>query len=244
MPDDLLSKITALLAKAETTTPGEAELIMQKVDELMAKYTISQAALDAARVARGDKITGFTEAELVCEGSYQHVIMHLMSAVAQAMGLRCCYSSYGSKIYFTVAGRDAEIDRYKVLIASLQIQGTRARKAFINRCVLNAGTPLSPQIKYKRGRSFLYGFGEGAAKKIRESREALIKEQPAQVQETIHTGLELSKTELDRWFEAKHSLKKGRGQGVGQGYSEGVAAGKQADVGQAKLHGGNKELNG
>ncbi|MBU6232409.1 DUF2786 domain-containing protein [Patescibacteria group bacterium] len=65
------NKIAKLLAKAESTSPEEAEILIAKAQELMAQYAVEEAMIDAARGVERDEIeqrtvvfTGNNRAEL------------------------------------------------------------------------------------------------------------------------------------------------------------------------------------
>lgn len=241
--NDLADKIAALLAKAETTTPAEAEAIMEKVDELMAKYSLSQAMLDAARLARGDKVKGFTEVTLKAEGSYQHALMNLICDVAKGLGCRAHYSNLGNHLIVTLAGRQDEVEHAQVLIASVQIQAARAMKAERSAYVKQYPTS-SPKARYQHCRSFLMGYGSGVKAKLEAAREKLLHEQAAPVRDTLKNAIQVYRTELDNWYEQKHPRMRTTRFSAGSGYSEGKEAGAKADVGGAKIPGSAaKELS-
>src|SRR5437868_13324419 len=72
--DKWADKIAALLRKAESTTPEEAELLMAKAQELMAKYAIDEAMLNAARGVKDRKADPIMWDEFVTVGIYRHAL--------------------------------------------------------------------------------------------------------------------------------------------------------------------------
>ena len=79
--------INKLLRKAESTTPEEAEALFAKAQELMVKYAIDEAMLNAAKGKQREKddIIAF---EMVSVSMYRYAIGEMKWRVAQANGAR------------------------------------------------------------------------------------------------------------------------------------------------------------
>src|SRR5688572_5573226 len=67
--DTIIDKITKLLAKAESTTPEEAEALTAKATELMMRWSIDEAVIEARRVGAG-KVDQVVEKKIWVSGIY------------------------------------------------------------------------------------------------------------------------------------------------------------------------------
>ena len=76
-------KIAKLLAKAESTTPEEAESLVAKAQELMTAYAVSEAMIDSVRGIERDEIG---QDEYV--GIFRAAVADIGRAVARANGWR------------------------------------------------------------------------------------------------------------------------------------------------------------
>ncbi|MGY1811358.1 DUF2786 domain-containing protein [Blastococcus sp. SYSU D00820] len=125
--DRALRRIRSLLAKAESTEfPDEAEALSAKAQELMAAHAID-ATLLAAAPGRAAPPPGAAERRLHLEAPYLDAKMHLVSAVAQANGVRAAwFSRYGIAV---LVGMPADLDATELLATSLLVQAARAMLA-------------------------------------------------------------------------------------------------------------------
>ena len=80
--DKILNRIRALLAKAESTTPEEAELLTAKAAELMLRHEISQSQVAADHAVA----EGFKEFRFEFQGVYMRQFRRLVGRVASALG--------------------------------------------------------------------------------------------------------------------------------------------------------------
>jgi hypothetical protein len=121
-PDQrMLSKIRALLAKAESTEfAEEAEALSARAQELMAKYSIDHALL-AAEAGRKDEPAG---RRLPVDNPYEAAKSSLLSAVAKAN--RCRSIRYGGLGLCAVIGFAADLDAVELLFTSLLVQANTA----------------------------------------------------------------------------------------------------------------------
>src|SRR4026208_2027649 len=81
-------KIAALLRKAESTTPEEAELLVEKAQQLMTQYAISEAMLDAARGVERDEID---QTPIKMTGVFREAIGELLWAIAASNNCRAVH---------------------------------------------------------------------------------------------------------------------------------------------------------
>jgi hypothetical protein len=117
----MLSKIRALLAKAESTEfAEEAEALSARAQELMAKYRIDHALL-AAEAGNKDEPTG---RRLPVDNPYEAAKASLLSAVAKAN--RCRAVRYERLGISAVIGFAADLDAVELLFTSLLVQADTA----------------------------------------------------------------------------------------------------------------------
>jgi Protein of unknown function (DUF2786) len=120
----VLHKVTALLAKAESTNfPDEAEALTGKAQELMTRHAIDQAHLDAQRGDRprvGGRRVGIDD-------PYAGARFLLLAAVADANRCRAVWTKYWG--FATVFGDESDLDAVELLYTSLLVQATRAMVA-------------------------------------------------------------------------------------------------------------------
>ncbi|KUJ66769.1 hypothetical protein ACZ90_34005 [Streptomyces albus subsp. albus] len=119
----MLGRIRALLAKAESTGfPEEAEALSAKAQELMARYSIDEALLGAARGAAEGEGPG--ACRIGVDAPYEPAKALLLDAVAEANRCRAVWSSELG--FSTVVGFEADLELVELLYTSLLLQGTTA----------------------------------------------------------------------------------------------------------------------
>ncbi|MFK0291605.1 DUF2786 domain-containing protein [Streptomyces sp. NPDC090442] len=122
----LLTRIRALLAKAEATTfAEEAEALSAKAQELMARHSIDEALLAPAHGPRGAPVAdGPTALRIGIEGPYEQGKALLLDAVAAA---NRCQAVWAAELGFsTVVGFPPDLEATELLHASLLLQATAA----------------------------------------------------------------------------------------------------------------------
>ena len=242
-----LEKILKLLAKAESTTPEEAEALTEKAQQLMARWAIDDAMLESAQGKLApDKII---EKTVLLKGIYSKAHMNLAHLVTQQLGCRGFYSTvYGkSDVRWHIVGFESDVARIEMLLASLLVQGAVALKS------IQIPSYLSGMEKFKERRYFLFGFANAVsarlAKANREAKEAVVAEQ-APAEQDGGKGMELvlldRKQRVDAWMDEKHgklrhSSSRMHG-GSGSGRSQGHAAGQRADLGGTGIGGSRKAI--
>ena len=117
----LLTRIRALLAKAEATTYAEeAEALTAKAQELMARHSLDEASLAAG--APAPETPGAIR--IGVDPPYEQAKAILLDAVATANHCRAVWNeAYG---FSTVVGFEADLDPVELLYTSLLVQGTAA----------------------------------------------------------------------------------------------------------------------
>ena len=117
----LLSRIRALLAKAESTEfPEEAEALSGRAQELMAKYSIDHALL-AAETGQAETPGG---RRIAVDNPYEAPKATLLQIVAQANRCRVVWTKDLGLV--TVIGFPADLDAVELLFTSLLVQANSA----------------------------------------------------------------------------------------------------------------------
>jgi hypothetical protein len=117
----MLSRIRALLAKAESTEfPEEAEALSARAQELMAKYSIDHALL-AAQAGSKEEPGG---RRIAVDNPYEGPKATLLNTVAEANRCRAVWSKDVGLV--TVVGFPADLDAVELLFTSLLVQANAA----------------------------------------------------------------------------------------------------------------------
>jgi hypothetical protein len=248
--DKKLRTIAALLAKGndKAATDAEAEAYLAKATELMVKHGIDEAQLSAA--SSGAQVENITSYPLVFEGVYAPEFMHMAHLVANALGLQSYQvaggqrTRSGRRLY--VVGFENDVQLVRVLVTSLNIQGTNAVEKFVDNIKMK--TPYvwnsySGGDKYKRRRAFILGFGKSVAARIEATRKQVIQESGHGAEVAIR-GREVT---VRQWLESNvPGLRQSsvtRRYGV-DAQQAGMRAGEQADIGGKKVsvHTGHRAI--
>lgn len=234
--DKKLDLIAQMLAKAESTTPEEAEALTEAAEKLMIKYAIDQSVIDARRAKKGEASEKIVEERLNFTGAYRGELIHLSWMVANGLGnLRAMQSTGGNngKVFsIWIIGFESDVAQAKILIESLQIQAAVAVREWwkTNKVIYENE---SAYVQEKSRRSFVHGFGTGAGQRIRSNRNQAVEE--------VSTGTALvlvsRKAQVDAHMDEK-SLRKGRAR-TATGYDgaagHGYAAGQHANTGEKSV---------
>lgn len=228
---DKLDKIRALLAKAESTPyPAEAEALNAKAAELIAKYGIEQALLDAARtdgrpVVVGDRI-------IRVPAPYAAEKATLLGCIAVPLRVRTIHLNRGSRsdgLDVHTFGFDADLDRVDVLFTSLLVQ------ASYNLANIRPTDPRESAVGYRK--AWMAGFTVTVRDRLKAAEERAKQEAGA----GPSTDLVLAGRQAlvnRRVEEAYPDLKPARKVRVrGSGYDHGKAAGQRADLGGTRIDG-------
>lgn len=227
MPPDtskMLHKIKALLAKAEAngTTPQEAESLSAKAAELMAKYSINVAMVDAARSKEDwerpvhQVIDVFGEPYALHKISLLHVI---------AVNGRCDGYKDGWNTWYTIFGFRSDLDLALTLYYSLLVQAQRA-------------LALAPVPAGKAARSFRVawwiGYTDRLSKRLRQAKAQAEAEAPgtavvlADRSIAVRTFKEIIAPPLGKSRRRYYQAETG-------GYAAGMRAADQAEIGNPTI---------
>lgn len=165
LPDDLLDKVRALLAKAESTTfEAEAEAFTAKAQELMARHRIDRAVIDARSPHRDEPPVG---RRLGVDDPYADAKAALLAAIASANGCRAVWCrELGISTVFGLAGQIAAVEE---LFTSLLVQATAALRREGSKQD-RWGTSRTTRFR----RSFLVAFAIRIGQRLRETVEATV----------------------------------------------------------------------
>lgn len=167
LPAGVLSKVRALLAKAEATTfEQEAEALTAKAQELMARHRIDQAVIAGTGDDGGAKPVG---RRVGVDDPYADAKAALIDGVARANGCQAVWSK--ALGFATVFGFPDELVAVEELFTSLLVQATTA--------LAREG---SKRDEFGRGRttrfrrSFLVAFAARISQRLHAAVEATIEE--------------------------------------------------------------------
>jgi len=161
LPSGILTKVRALLAKAESTTfDAEAEALTAKAQELMTRYRVDRALLDRDRTH--DSRPKPVGRRILIDNPYADAKATLLSAVADPNGCRAVWAKPFR--HCTLMGFADELEAVDELFTSLLVQAEHA--------LLREG---SKQDAYGRSRtkqfrrSFLVAFAHRIGQRLREA---------------------------------------------------------------------------
>ena len=254
MNDKYEAKIAALLRKAETTTPEEAEALTQRAAEMMIKYGIEQAAIDARRIGQ-DAREEIVQRNIFFDGVYAGGMVVMGHLVAQALGLETLRSANvhqkdqstgktrkGEMLW--LIGFKSDVEQAMTLIASLQLQCVVALDAWWKGEMSDPyNKTASAMNKFKMRRAFIMSFGSGAGHRIKQMRVRVEEEAD---NTTPGTALVLvDRRKQVRNYVDEHFGNRRQSRGLSsdaRGSGAGYAAGRNANVGGSALNGGRKAV--
>ena len=188
----MLDRIRALLAKAESTTfDAEADSFMAKAQELMARYAIDHAMIEAGASPQG-LAAGVRARRVHIDDPYAPQKAQLLGVVASTNGAKVVWhDDFGSA---TVMGFDVELDLTELTFTSLLVQMTRSmaaaggpgsrtrspafRRAFMLSFAVRIGERLDEAVHIARDEA---GETYGAALvPVQEARDAAVRERAAE----------------------------------------------------------------
>lgn len=229
MTDAKVDLITKLLAKAESTTPEEAEALTEHAERLMVKYGIEQAKLDARRAEAGQHREEIVQERMLFTGVYARDIRELGAGIGLALGtIRPMYSEVHAGMILYLVGFASDVRQARILATSLEVQAMIAMRAWWKR--ERDKYQWHPESAKRRARSgFIRGFGIGAAERITEARTVIIDESS--------TGTELvlasRRDEVDAFVDTIPTKRARTRQGVNaSAFVQGRQSGREANTGE------------
>lgn len=228
MTDTKLDLIAKLLAKAESTTPEEAEALTEHAERLMVKYGIEQARIDDRRSRLGEAREEIVQEQIVFTGTYSRDMRELGASIALALdSVRPMYADAraGSILYFV--GHSSDVQQARALTASLEIQATVAMRAWW--AAHRESYLWASEGDKRRARSgFIRGFASGAASRIKESRREIVAEAGSGTELVLASRRERVDAAVDRMSTRRARSRQGADAGA---YAHGHRSGREARTG-------------
>lgn len=236
--DTYVHRIQALLDKAESTTfPDEADALMAKAQQLMARHAIDDAMLASAG-ADADQII---HEQVIVQAPYASAKTTLLGAVAAANRCRLVMQQGASGTrYCSVVGHADDVANVNTLFTALSFQAVRF--------MLAAEVPPGDTARRFR-HSFLIAYGYRIGERLREAERAAIDEaQQAQFNEPTTRSVSLvlasRAAKVDQAF--TRAFPRTRTASVSSssraGHVSGRSAADRAALGQRGIDGGRRSL--
>lgn len=170
-----LELIRQLLAKAESTTPEEAEALTEAAAALMARHGIDEAMIAASDP--GVRREQIVSRDYFASGQYARAVGIIAQYVVNAFPAQKMVITAPAREYIdgrtvrgeriTVVGFESEVDHTIFLLASLNVQAMTALNAWWK--TVSYRGRLSASEKFLERRQFLFAFGAEVGKKIEEA---------------------------------------------------------------------------
>ena len=178
MSEKKIDLIAQLLAKAESTTPEEAEALTEHAERLMVKYMIDQSVIDARRAREGKTHEQIIQVPVRFEGTYRNDLLEMGAAVVWALGpMRILQSKLDRHTVMYIVGFESDVSQAEALVRSLHVQAMIALKSWWYEARDTAEYAYAPEShKRQSRRQFVRAFGQGAAARIRENRKSAVQD--------------------------------------------------------------------
>ena len=225
----IVSRVQALLAKAESTTyPEEADALVAKAQELMARHAIDEAVAQQRRPGARPEIRRIT-----IEGPYITPKAALLSAIGRANDVQVVYNRAGGA---SLMGFDADIEIVELLFASLLVQASRA--------MLRAPREeVGSQVKAFR-HAFLLAFAHRIGERLAEARASAVDDAAAQRGASLVPLFDARRSAVDELMRQEFPHARSATTSVSHygGYGAGRAAAEGADLGTRRFSGRDRAL--
>ncbi|GAB3914380.1 hypothetical protein GCM10011575_45190 [Microlunatus endophyticus] len=224
---DLLDRVRALLAKAESTTfSAEAEALTAKAQELTARHSIDEALVNAGGPGRRYDVSA---RRLHLDNPYAMTKALLVQEVAGANQVRAIWDEAAGAS--TVIGMEVDLEQVELLVTSLLVQATRAmteaahgtRSGSVNR---------SPTFR----RSFLSAYATRIGERLSEASDRVAAEYGTELVPVLAERRAAVDEAVDELF--PHVSRGGSRTVDLRGWQAGTAAADQAVLPRGRLSGG------
>lgn len=233
--DDIIRKIQAMLAKAESTThEAEAETFNAKAQELMLRHAIAEADLaDAGQAKKG----AIEPEPFVYSGSDANLPgkRRLLTVACRMAGVKCVfYTGSRHKQTAVLIGYKSDREYAAMLYASFTLQVTS-----LGRLAYDRDRPPFGIKRYMTG--FMVGFGDRVSERAEQMTTTVDKDTGG----SLLPVLASKEAEVDEAFNRHfpNTKKLARNRVDAQAYGAGSAAGARADIGGRKVGGNRKSLS-
>ncbi|MGJ0390229.1 DUF2786 domain-containing protein [Microbacterium sp. CGR1] len=179
MTEAKLDLIAKLLAKAESTTPEEAEALTEHAERLIMKYGIEQAQIDERRGRLGQPQEQIVTERMLFRGVYAKDLREIGIGVAMAFEtVRPLVGEFPPVSALYLVGHESDVRQAQTLTASLEVQAMVAmRDWWLTHRDLYARHREGERRRARSG--FLRGFAVGVMNRIAESRRVVVHESTA-----------------------------------------------------------------
>lgn len=224
----VLTRVRALLAKAESTTyPEEAEAFTAKAMQLMASHGITDAMLAAA----GQRDDHISEDKIKLTDPYSFEKSQLLASICDALRCRVVFGTLGRRVlYCNVTGFHTDRERVELLFTSLLLQATTQIAQITH------GIHVTTIVAR---RSWWAGFSYQVQIRLTQAEAQAVSDY-----NTNHAGSHAElvlvdrRTQVDRWYEQAHQKLpelKSQQSIDSESFLHGMAAGMRADLGNGGL---------
>lgn len=224
----VLNTIRNLLAKAEATTyAAEAEALSAKAQDLMTRYAIDSAVLEAKRhISLSDEVE---TRRFLIDNPYPEAKVSLVQAVSDANAAKVIWFKHYGLV--SVVGMPVDLDLVELLFTSLLVQSAHA--------LAEAGRDRASRSPSFR-RSFLLAYASRIGERLTEARERAA----AEATVTYGSALVPIMTERDEAVNAAFAEQFPKMSSTSQSVSNphGWAAGREAADG-ADITGGRERID-
>lgn len=167
-----------MLAKAESTTPEEAEALTAAAEKIILRYGIDEAMLAASDPSRQEEMV--KDRTLMFEGRYADARLRSVYSALEAFGT--CYflrvRTGVTTFYLEIYGRKSQVERMVILGASLDAQAMISlNNWWREERRWHKGISTEHQ-KFIARREHLLGFGEGARVRVLSEKKQVQDETP------------------------------------------------------------------
>lgn len=236
MSEAMIDKIRGLLAKAESTEfEGEADLLLKKAAELMAKYRIDEAVLAASGKAADDPI----ERRYLSVGKWDIAKGGLAVALCEAFD---CHALWAKKKTLALIGHTSDLDTFTALFTSLEIQ--------LDRELLKVTGYDTGSTRSARS-SFAYGWCSRVGARVKEHYTTALDDEMQTHNEVESSSVALVLKSREENVSAKYQEFYGRTPRYTykshrtsnySAYGQGQNAGNRADIGAGAIRGNRGQI--
>lgn len=256
---DYADKVAKLLNLAErASTPEEAEAATSKAQQIMDMHMI-----DLSMLPKGTTSDDLAQLEIAYTGIFGTVKREIGIAVARSCGCKIVITEYKHRkpVQFVVRlhGFQSDLDRAKLLDASLQIQCMRALKAWEKKQKETDWIDLPGFEQFKDRRSFVSSFATGvrvqldaalyaAKQEAANERAQKFGEAVSDASAGVEVALRDRSDSVRDWFDSLYgdSLRSSTARRAAGSYGAqdaGFTAGRAADTNKPRVGGGRIALD-
>lgn len=248
-------RIAKLLRKAEATdSEHEAEALTQKAQQLMVTYAITEELLAKAQ---GKQVQDqIVEETIVYTGVFSRALYMIGAAIGRNNDCRVLISKTSKDTTLWLVGFSSDVDRVRMLDASIQIQASTALQRWWR---AQDSSWMSAMDKFKARREFLFGFANGVGGKLRDAKMSGIQDAvKAEAERTGDVAAAKTSTELvlrtrteqvNDWYDKTYgrstrTTRMNYSSGGLGARSAGHAAGRSANIGQTGIGNTRGQIGG